>query len=89
MVADFSLKEKFNSNFFSFEGISLSFFLLLHGPAVPNSAYAASALFLPLPTPRGSLPSSLQAILGLHFSVTSLKLTSVGKCSHLGQKSWI
>lgn len=56
---------------------------------MPSSAYAASALFLPLSTPRESLPFPLQAILGPHFSVTPLKLTSMGKCSHLGQKSWI
>lgn len=55
---------------------------------MPSSAYA-SAVFLPLPTPRGSLPSPLQDILGPHFSVTSLKLTTVCECSYLGQKSWV
>lgn len=88
MVIDFSIKIKKNliQNFSLLRVFPCLFLIFLCGPTVPSSAYAAYALFLPLPTPRGSLPSPLQAILGPHFSVISLKLASVGKRSHLGQK---
>lgn len=56
---------------------------------MPSNAYAASVFFLLLPTPTGSVPSSVQAILRPRLSVTSFILTSFDKLSHLCQKSWM